>query len=111
MKFFVLRPDEDTGSWNRTEAVGEPEFFGRRLERWNPEEVTFDVGHMQAKLNDAIKEAGQWFSSKVEGLPERVHIDSVTVELGVTFGGEIGVFAKGRADIAGSINVTLKVTA
>jgi hypothetical protein len=64
---------------------------------------------IRTKLQGAIVEASNWLSTGVEGLAAGISVDSVAVELGVTIGGEIGLFAKGRTDIAASFTVTLKI--
>lgn len=113
MKIFGLAPLEHKEKALRT--ITEPSEKPGAVElEWlkpsfKPVEKTVDPVKLKEKLQSAIVEASEWFSTKIEGIAAGVTVDTVAVELGVTIGGEIGFFAKGRADVAASFTVTLKV--
>lgn len=112
MKIFAFEPENDQPQKPSAvvESYGELEGLGWGKPRFKPVETSLSPEQMRQKLHDAIREASSWFASKVEGIAEGITVETVAVELGVTIGGEIGLFAKGRADVAASFTVTLRVS-
>jgi hypothetical protein len=113
MKIFAFEPEGAEPQKQPTviEPGGEPEAL---IPEWvkrkfKPVEASLSPEQMKQKLHEALREASSWFASKVEGIAEGISVETVAVELGVTVGGEIGLFAKGRADVAASFTVTLRI--
>ncbi len=113
MKLFGLEPIDQkekplqklTESSIKLDAMD----LGWLKDSFRPVEKMVGPEELKEKLHSAILEASEWFSTKIEGIAAGVSVDTVSVELGITVGGEIGFFAKGRADVAASFTVTLKV--
>jgi hypothetical protein len=79
------------------------------VSRFRPVNASVNLTALKDKFNAAISEVAKVVKDQAVPLHEGIQLDTVSVELGVTAGGEIGFFAKGRMDIAASFSVTFKI--